>query len=74
MPNLLFYYTSLSVLVLIWISQNIVFIAYANQTLWKEKPMGVSSTPPLRVTEGLIYQQNAEQIERCMDQNLSQFI
>ena len=30
--------------------------------------------PPPGVTEGLIYQQNVDQIERCMDQNLGQFI
>ena len=51
---MLFYYTSLSVLLLTWISQNFVFLAYANQKLRRKNLWGrVGSTSPPPVTEGL---------------------
>ena len=45
-PSLLFYYTSLSVLVLTWIRQNFVFVAYANQKLWRKNLWGSARPPP----------------------------
>ena len=52
---MLFYYTSLSVLLLAWISQNFVFIAYANQKLWRKNlgGGGCRLDPGPWVTEGL---------------------
>ena len=39
---------------LTWISQNFVFIAYANQKLWRKNLWGSPRPPPPPVTEGLM--------------------
>ena len=51
-PSLLFYYTSLSDLVLTWISQNLVFIANANQKLSRKTFKGSSEGLMIQVLAG----------------------